>query len=83
MCIPIKAWVRFSNIWFSAILRQLCREKEVAFRSGDRILQRDKVQDGEMGETAKTEYSYRLKDQIAVNDIAPAWERLEEIAKLL
>lgn len=37
-CISTKAWARYSNDrpWFSADLKQLCKEKEVAFKTGDR-----------------------------------------------
>ncbi|KAK3507224.1 hypothetical protein QTP70_011003 [Hemibagrus guttatus] len=82
MCILTRTFLSFSNNkpWFSGKLIQLCRAKQDAFRSGDKILynQARNTLNKEI-RVAKRKYSERLKKQFSANDPAAVWSGLKNM----
>ncbi|KAI4897626.1 hypothetical protein NFI96_030156, partial [Prochilodus magdalenae] len=79
-CISTKSQVRYSNNkpWFTAELKQLRREKEEAFRSGDRTVFKEAKYRLEKGiRAAKSKYSEQLNRHITANDPSSAWKGLQ------
>ncbi|KAI4888927.1 hypothetical protein NFI96_005928 [Prochilodus magdalenae] len=79
-CISTKSQVRYSNNkpWFTAELKQLQREKEEAFRSGDRTVFKEAKYRLEKGiRAAKSKYSEQLNRHITANDPSSAWKGLQ------
>ncbi|KAI4904829.1 hypothetical protein NFI96_006813 [Prochilodus magdalenae] len=79
-CISTKSQVRYSNNkpWFAAELKQLRREKEEAFRSGDRTVFKEAKYRLEKGiRAAKSKYSEQLNRHITANDPSSAWKGLQ------
>ncbi|XP_051928360.1 uncharacterized protein LOC127604961 [Hippocampus zosterae] len=82
MCVPTKSFCSFNNNkpWFTPKLRQLRKEKEAAFRSGDRALYKHaRNQLTKEINIAKRSYAERLKNQFSANDSASVWNGLKAI----
>ncbi|KAK3549510.1 hypothetical protein QTP86_002481 [Hemibagrus guttatus] len=82
MCIPTRTFLSFSNNKpsFSGKLKQLCRARQDAFRSGDKVLynQARNTLNKEI-RLAKRKYSEKLKKQFSANDPAAVWSGLKNI----
>ncbi|KAI4882431.1 hypothetical protein NFI96_006031 [Prochilodus magdalenae] len=80
-CISTKSQVRYSNNkpWLTAELKQLRREEEEAFRSGDRTVYKEaKYRILEKGiRAAKSEYSEQLNRHSTAHHPSSAWRGLQ------
>jgi len=81
-CIPSRTRVSYNNDkpWFTAKLSQLRRQKEEAFKSGDRDrFKESKHRFSKAVREAKRLYSEKLKLQFSANDSASVWKGLRQI----
>ncbi|XP_071358873.1 uncharacterized protein [Trachinotus anak] len=81
-CIPSRTRVSYNNDkpWFTAKLSQLRRQKEEAFRSGDRDrFKESKYRFSKAVREAKRLYSEKLQLQFSANDSASVWKGLRQI----
>uniref|UniRef100_A0AAQ6A6Z6 Reverse transcriptase domain-containing protein n=1 Tax=Amphiprion ocellaris TaxID=80972 RepID=A0AAQ6A6Z6_AMPOC len=80
--LPTRTRVSYANDkpWFTPRLRQIKKEKEAAFRSGDRDCYKEaKYRFSRELRRAKTVYSERLQQQFTANDSASVWRGLRQI----
>ncbi|XP_071313996.1 uncharacterized protein [Trachinotus anak] len=81
-CIPSRTRVSYNNDkpWFTAKLSQLRRQKEEAFRSGDRDrFKESKYRFSKAVRVAKRLYSEKLQLQFSASDSASVWKGLRQI----
>uniref|UniRef100_A0A1A8FC25 Reverse transcriptase domain-containing protein n=1 Tax=Nothobranchius korthausae TaxID=1143690 RepID=A0A1A8FC25_9TELE len=82
VCVPTKTFRTFNNNkpWFTATLSQLRREKEQAYRTGDRPLYkslRNKLT--KEIRAAKIKYAAKLKNQFSANNPTSLWRNIQHI----
>lgn len=82
VCFPSKPVVVFSNNkpWFNKEIKQLCIEKNRAFKSGDKDLYRVARYEFERAvKKAKTRYRDNLEDKLKDKDSRGVWQGLQRI----
>ncbi|KAL6473985.1 hypothetical protein MHYP_G00175460, partial [Metynnis hypsauchen] len=83
ICAPTRTRIKYNNDkpWFNARLKQLCRSKEAAYRSGDQALYnqaRNTIKSCKIRAAKKT-YSNRLSSMVSTNEPSTVRKCLQNI----
>ncbi len=80
MCIPTRTHLTYKKDkpWFTAKVRQLRMAKEDAYKKGDKVLYKQAKYTLEK-ESAKRNYSEKLRNKLSSSDSTSVWKGLENI----